>query len=66
MRSDPTPCGDAVCGDFWTVRETDLVARAEAAEARIEAVEAERDELHRLVWRTKDALIAALTGEADE
>jgi len=36
------------------------------AEARTAAVEAERDELHRLVWRTKDALIAALTGEADE
>ena len=37
-----------------------------AAEARLKAVEAERDELHRLVWRTKDTLIAALTGEADE
>ena len=43
----------------------DLAEALAAANARIEAVEAERDELHRLVWRTKDALIAAIAGEAD-
>ena len=44
----------------------ELAERLAEAEARIEAVEAERDELHRLLWRTKDTLIAALTGEADD
>ena len=66
--SDPTKGSDYL---ITVIKNADhTIERLEralaAAEDRIEAVEAERDELHRLMWRTKDTLIAAITEEADD